>query len=339
MDERKMHILGAIVEDYVATREPVGSKALLERHDLGVSPATVRNDMSVLEDEGLIAQPYTSAGRIPTDKGYRVFVDNLAHIKPLSAPERRAITTFLDGASDLDDLLSRTVRLLAQLTRQVAMVQYPSLHQAKVCHVEVVAVAPGRILVVLITDAGWVDQRTIDVIPDVTDQFVHDLRTKLNAVMVGQRVTDLQKGLDDLVEGYPLDERGQVQSILAAVHALLDARREDRIVLAGTANLARWGIDIETAVEPLLDALEEQIVLLRLLTEMSAQAGEIQVRIGHEMPDAALTSTSVVSAGYAPGQRPGAASHLAILGPTRMDYVAGISSVHAVARYMSRFLG
>src|SRR3989337_2783851 len=97
LDDRKLEVLRAIVEDYVATREPVGSKALVERHSLGGSPATVRNDLAALEEEGFIAQPHTAAGRVPTDKGYRLFVDRLSTVRPLSAPERRAITTFLDG--------------------------------------------------------------------------------------------------------------------------------------------------------------------------------------------------------------------------------------------------
>ena len=123
LDDRKLNVLKAIVTDYVASREPVGSKALVERHQLKVSAATVRNDMAALEEEGYITQPHTSAGRIPTDKGYRLFVDRLAQIKPLSTAERVAITSFMNGTADIDDLIGRTVRLLAQLTRQVAIVQ------------------------------------------------------------------------------------------------------------------------------------------------------------------------------------------------------------------------
>ena len=124
MQNRQLEILRAIVEEYVATEEPVGSKVIAEKHGLGVSPATIRNDMAVLEDAGLIKQPHTSAGRIPTNSGYRLFVDKLAEIKPLSAPERRAIENFLDGAVDLDDVFSRTAKLLAQITKQVAVIQY-----------------------------------------------------------------------------------------------------------------------------------------------------------------------------------------------------------------------
>src|ERR687895_2298140 len=142
-DDRKLAVLRAIVEDFVATEEPVGSRHIVERHSLGVSPATVRNDMAALEDDGFIAQPHTSAGRVPTDKGYRLFVDKLAGVKPLSSPERRAIQNFLDGAVDLDDVVGRTVRLLAQLTRQVAVVQYPSLTRSTVRHVELLSMAPA----------------------------------------------------------------------------------------------------------------------------------------------------------------------------------------------------
>nr|MBA2696411.1 heat-inducible transcription repressor HrcA [Actinomycetota bacterium] len=180
LDERKLSVLRAIVEDYVATREPVGSKALVERHHLGVSPATVRNDMAALEEEGFIAQPHTSAGRIPTDKGYRLLVDRLAGVRPLSGAERRAITTFLDGAVDLDDVVQRSVRLLAQMTRQVAIVQYPTLARSTVRHVEVVTLPGTRVLLVLITSTGRVEQRVVELTGEMDEQLIGDLRARLN---------------------------------------------------------------------------------------------------------------------------------------------------------------
>ena len=166
-EPRKLEVLRAIVEDYVHSREPVGSKALVERHHLGVSSATIRNDMAALEDEGLITAPHTSAGRIPTDKGYRLFVDQISAVKPLSPAERRAIQALLEGSDDLDDVLDRTVRLLSQLTNQVAVVQYPHLSRAKVRHIEFVLLAPRKVLVVLIADTGKVEQRVIDVGQDL----------------------------------------------------------------------------------------------------------------------------------------------------------------------------
>ena len=161
-DDRKLEVLRAIIEDFVTTSEPVGSKALVERHALGVSSATIRNDMALLEDEGYIVQPHTSAGRIPTDKGYRLFVDRLSQLRPLSPAERKAIHTFLDRAVDLDDVMTSTVRLLAALTKQVALVQYPSLTRSAVRHVELVSLGSGRLLLVVIADTGRVEQRVVD---------------------------------------------------------------------------------------------------------------------------------------------------------------------------------
>src|SRR6188768_2922388 len=175
-DERRLAVLRAIVEDYVSTQEPVGSKALVERHGLGVSPATIRNDMAALEEEGFITQPHTSAGRVPTDKGYRLFVDRLTTVKPMSAAEKRAIATILDGAVDLDDVVNRSVRLLAQLTRQVAVVQYPTLSRSTVRHVEVVALAPSRLLVVLILSTGRVEQRLVELSVGLDDAAIAELR-------------------------------------------------------------------------------------------------------------------------------------------------------------------
>src|SRR5438094_407794 len=189
-DERRFEVLRAIVADFVSTQEPIGSKSLVDRHNLGVSPATVRNDMAVLEAEGYITQPHTSSGRVPTEKGYREFVDRLDDVKPLSAAERRAIQKFLESGVDLDDVLRRAVRLLAQLTRQVAVVQYPTLSTSTVRHLEVVPVAATRLLLVLITDTGRVEQRVVDTHVEIDHDAVAELRALLNSSFVGVKLVD-----------------------------------------------------------------------------------------------------------------------------------------------------
>lgn len=236
MQERQLEILRAIVDEYVATQEPVGSKIIAEKHSLGVSPATIRNEMAILEDQGLITQPHTSAGRIPTNSGYRLFVDKIAQIKPLSTAERRAIETFMGNSDNLDDLLVRTAKLLAQLTNQVAVIQYPD---------------------------------------------------------------------------------------------------EDKVILAGTANLARNNSQEPAgSIYPVLEALEEQVVLLRLLADAT---NKVQVRIGQEQGEKNLESTSLVTTQYTgPGSHGGA---LGVLGPTRMNYAVTMATVNTVARYIGRFIG
>ena len=192
-EDRRIEVLRAIVEDYVQTREPVGSRVLVERHRLGVSPATIRNDMAALEESGYITQPHTSAGRVPTDKGYRLFVDKLARIKPLSGAERNAITSFMNGTADVDDLVMRTVRLLAQLTRQVAIVQYPVAQHAQVRHVELVSLTPERLMVIVVQSSGRVDQTVLEA-PTADEPRLHALRMKLAAATIGYFVVPTENG-------------------------------------------------------------------------------------------------------------------------------------------------
>ncbi|MEU6342783.1 MULTISPECIES: heat-inducible transcriptional repressor HrcA [unclassified Streptomyces] len=334
LSERRLEVLRAIVQDYVGTEEPVGSKALTERHRLGVSPATVRNDMAVLEEEGYIQQPHTSAGRVPTDKGYRLFVDRLTNVKPLSGAERRAIGNFLDGAVDLDDVVARTVRLLAQLTRQVAVVQYPSLTRSTVRHVELLALAPARLMLVLITDTGRVEQRLVDAPAPVGETVLADLRARLNSRVVGRRFADVPQLVQDLADGFEPDDRPTVQVVLATLLETLVEETEERIMLGGTANLTRFGHDFPLTIRPVLEALEEQVVLLKLLGE--AGDSGVTVRIGHENFHEGLNSTSVVSVGYGSGDE--AVAKLGVVGPTRMDYPGTMGAVRAVARYVGQIL-
>ena len=234
--DRRLEILRAIVDEYVETQEPVGSKAIAEKRALGISPATIRNEMAVLEEEGFITQPHTSAGRIPTDRGYRLFVDKLSAVKPLSTAERRAIETFLEGAHDLDEVVKRSAKLLADITKQVAVVKYPKIG---------------------------------------------------------------------------------------------DSSGREMMAISGTANLARSGEDLGPALSPILEALEEQVVLLRLLNDAHPT---VHVTIGSEQQDMNLQTTSLVTVGY------GSDASLGILGPTRMDYAGSMAAVSAVARYVGRFI-
>jgi transcriptional regulator of heat shock response len=238
MSSRRLEILRAIVDEYVATQEPVGSKSIADHHGLGISPATIRNEMAILEDEGLITQPHTSAGRIPTDRGYRVFVDKLATVKPLSTAERRAIETFLDSSNDLEELLKRSAKLLADITKQVAVVTYPILGESR-----------------------------------------------------------------------------------------------EKLAISGTAHLARSGEDLGFTLSPILEALEEQVVLLRLLNEVHPT---VHVRIGSEQSETNLQSTSLVTVGY--GADSAQLGAIGVLGPTRMDYAGSMAAVDAVARYVGRFI-
>jgi heat-inducible transcriptional repressor len=334
-EERRLEVLRAIVADYVSTQEPVGSKALVERHNLGVSSATVRNDMAVLEEDGYIAQPHTSAGRVPTDKGYRRFVDRISEIKPLSGAERRAIQSFLGGALDLDDVLRRSVRLLAQLTRQVAVVQYPTLTRSTVRHIEVVSLTPARLMLVLITDSGRVDQRMVDLGEVIGEEAVSRIRAMLNGAVVGRRLSEASALVAELPEESPGELRDVVGTLAAVLIDTLVEHPEERLVLGGTANLTRNVADFPGSLRQVLEALEEQVVVLKLLAAAHSP-GTIRISIGEENEAAQMRSTSVVSVGYGPGDM--LLGGMGVVGPTRMDYPSTIAAVHAVARYVGEIL-
>jgi len=329
MHGRQLKILRAIVDEYVSTEEPVGSKTLAARSGLGVSPATIRNEMAVLEDAGLITQPHTSAGRIPTNKGYRVFVDQLSEIKPLSNAERRAIENFLDGATDLDDVISRTVKLLAQVTKQVAVVQYPSLIKAKVRHIELVLLSSSRLMIVLITDSGRVEQRLIELPFDITETSLSDLHKKLNSKIANQTLVNVATTLDGISNTYSGQDKSNVVVIITTLIEMAVEHTEEKVVYAGASNLARANQDLSTSMQSILEALEEQVMLLRLL---SGSDSSVKVTIGDLQSERSFKKTSLVTVGYAD------VGALGILGPTRMDYASSISAVNAVANYVGRFL-
>ena len=334
-DERRFEVLRAIVADYVSNQEPVGSKALVERHNLGVSSATVRNDMAALEDEGYIAQPHTSAGRVPTDKGYRLFVDKLSEIKPLSQAEKRAIRSFLDGALDLDDVMRRSVRLLAQLTRQVAVIQVPTLSRAAVRHLEVLPITPSRLMLVLITDTGRVDQRIVELGDVISEEHTSQLRGVLNQAMAGQRLADASAKVAELPDEVPPNLRDPMLRVATVLIETLVEHPEERLVLGGTANLTRNITDFPGSLRQVLEALEEQVIVLKLLAA-SRDPGRVLVRIGEENEAAEMRSTSVVSIGY--GSRDNPLGGLGVVGPTRMDYPGTMAAVRAVANYVGEIL-
>ena len=331
LDDRKLAVLRAIVTDYVQSREPVGSRAIVERHHLDVSPATVRNDMAALEEEGYITAPHTSAGRIPTDKGYRFFVDRLAAVKALTSAERRAITAFLSGAVDIDDIVSRTVRLLAQVTSQVAIMQYPVMNTAVIRRVDIVPIHDSRGLLIVVNSLGKVAQRPLYLESLKPDDLAR-LRDRLNEVLVGQGPRGAAEVLAEFASTVAPEVRGLAVEAIAGVLDILAQEQPRRIAMAGINNLAQFTDVYETSIRPVLETLEEQVVLLRLLGESTA---DVTVRIGQENLHANLSSASVVASGYGVDET---WAGLGVVGPTRMDYPATMASVRAVARYVSRIL-
>jgi heat-inducible transcriptional repressor len=335
--ERSLEVLRAIVQDYIASKEPVGSKSLVERHSFGVSAATIRNDMAYLEDEDLISAPHTSSGRVPTDKGYRLFVDRLGEVKPISSAEKLAIETFMTNSADLDDVLSRTVRLLSQLTNQVAMVQYPRLGNASIRHFDLIPISDTRVLVMLVTDLGRIQQHVFELGYVLSQEELMNLRGLFSEALIGCELSKVSEIVAHLSAKIAPEYKSTYDAIKVNLIELVDANRQEKIIFAGTSNLSRREEDFPGSVTPVLEAIEEQVVLLKLFTEMQAQAHTVSVRIGRENQLANFSNATVMVSGY---ENQGTEiAQLGVIGPTRMDYSSNIAAVNAVARYLTKSLG
>lgn len=293
---RRMLVLRAVVEDYIRSQEPVGSSALTKQHDLGVSSATIRNDMAALEDEGYLIQPHTSAGRVPTEKGYRYFVDRLATVVPLSAAQRRGINSFLSGSVNLQDTLQRAARLLSEITGQVAVVAAPSLAKSTLRRVELVPVAMNMLLAVVITDTGRVAQHTIAANPVPEQSVVVRFTNAVNAEAASSPLTSAARKVRAMAATPQWKELSPLaESLARAFENMADSERTSELYMSGTSRLAHQHAIADLA--PLFDALEEQVMLMRLMSAMPRHDG-VGVAIGSETHTPGLMHASVVASGY-----------------------------------------
>jgi heat-inducible transcriptional repressor len=293
--------------------------------------------MAILEEEELIAAPHTSSGRVPTDKGYRLFVDRLNEVKPISSAERAAIEGFLSKSSDLDETLSQTARLLSQLTNEIALVQYPSLGKASVRHIELIAIDEKRLLLMLITDSGRIQQHVMEVASGYEASAVENLRNFLNDKVAGKPLSQVNKTLRSSKDEISGALQALANTVIPEVALLVDANSQEKILLAGTSNLAKRQGEFPGSISPVLEAIEEQVVLLKLISEMQADQHGVSLRIGRENTVDALLNTSVLVSGYE--NQGSEVAKVGVIGPTRMDYSSNIGAVRAVARYLTQSLG
>lgn len=394
---RRMQVLYAIVQDYIQRQEPVGSSSLIKHHQLCVSPATIRADMAKLEDEGYLYQPHTSAGRVPTDKAYRYFVDHLTRLVPLSRAQLRGIQAFMDGADSMSDTLRKAARVLADTTGQLAVVAAPSITRTVIKRIECVELSGDRLLMMVISDNGLVAQQMMH-LPNMSnndvlshcrmiinqcceglllDQAIEQLRSMLRGYTgtharryadrdcetssvehdtTTQRVLQAdtmnlnnhadsrhQSALvDDQYDAAAVEQR-IINTAIAALEQMLADQHGHELFIAGTSQLAMsQGFD---DIGELLDAVEEQVVIMRLMHALSMESttGGVAVAIGQETNTPGLMNTSVVASGYGSSSR-SPQSYVSLsqpvafvgsIGPLYMNYASTIPIVRAIARFLS----
>jgi len=326
-------VLRAVVEEYVSSGEPVGSETIAERYNLGVSSATIRNDLAALEEMGFLTHPHTSAGRIPTDAGYRRFVDSLPTRGRLRDAQRRAITDYFHLAvGDLEEVLRGTAQLLSRLTQYAGLAVPPSSPEERILRVELVEMG-SKLLVLVITEHGQVLSRMIERPEGLAADAVDGAARRVNEVAADHTLRAATTRTAQLArEAEPATAR-LLASVGDAVHDMEERSDTERILVGGVANLAGelavWRV--ETA-RRLFDAFEHEADVLRLLREASVQ-NEPSVTIGREDPATRQWEASVVAAPYRVGDI--ALGTIGVVGPTRMDYVTTIAAVRAVAKRLT----
>jgi heat-inducible transcriptional repressor len=335
LDDRKARLLRAVVHDFIQTAEPVGSKTLAERYALGVSAATIRNELASLEEQGYLSHPHTSAGRVPTDRGYRFYVDSLSGVGKLARAQEEAIVRYFDGSADLEETLRRTSTLLASLTSYTAMVAPPSLDRSRLRHVEVVGLGRRVILLVLIMDTGRVEKRLVEAASEVGQGDLEDLRRKLNEALGGQRLDRAELILSAMAEDVPPDGRVLFATLANAIGQMLGDQSSGRVWVDGQAHIAApGGFSGLEAVHQVYQALEQQVLVVQLL-QAAIGRDHVSVIIGAENPVQGMEACSFVTSSYLAGDATGS---IGVLGPTRMDYLRAMAAVQAVAGYLGDVL-
>jgi heat-inducible transcriptional repressor len=329
---RQASILSAIVREFIRSGEPIGSKHLVGRYKLDVSSATVRNDMSLLEELGYLAQPHTSAGRIPTDLGYRWFVD-AAGAPKLAEGQQRELDEALTEPADLDEKLLRASEILSRLTRYASAVLTPRLHVSRLRHIDLARLGPRMVVAVLIGDGGRVEKRVIELEADVTERELEHASHEINRTLAGQSLDDAQTQLQKMAKRSSARDKALISAVSDAMGDMIEADR--RFYVGGAANLAAdatLGSERET-LRRIYEAMDRQTELLRLLEEAIRP---VSVTIGSEVPLEDLHSISVVAAPY--GVVGEGAGTLGVIGPMRMDYLRAMAIVAAVARTLEASL-
>ncbi|HEX4979796.1 MAG TPA: heat-inducible transcriptional repressor HrcA [Acidimicrobiales bacterium] len=329
LDDRKTEILRAVVEEYIDTGQPVGSSRIAQRGRIQVSPATVRNELATLEREGYLVQPHTSAGRVPTEKGYRFFVDALTPQGRLQPNQRHAVQQFFDTTHvALETMLAQTSRLLSDLTSYAAVVTGPPHAHVTVRSVQLVGLAPRLALVVAVLSNGVVEKRELDLADDTGDERLAAASAHLASTVIGRPVGDLAR---PVASGDPTVD-AVVEAALASLSGDHDAEA-DSVFVGGASRMAAAFDAVET-VRQVLGILEQQYVVVTLLRDVLDRG--LSVAIGTEVGHESLAECSVVVAPYAVEGEP--AGTIGIVGPTRMKYPQALAAVAVVSQRLGSHL-
>lgn len=336
MDERKQKVLRAIIMDYINTAEPVGSRTIAKKYDLGVSSATIRNEMSDLEELGLIEQPHTSAGRVPSDKGYRYYVDHLMDEDDLVSGERDLIRTFFtDRMNRLDQLYHETCKVLSELSPYVTMIMTPTKSTGALQQLQLMPITPFQAVLVIVTDVGLVHHRTVDFPVPVSRERLAEIGDILLSKLKGRSIEDINTTLMREISGELQAELDIVDSIFDMMSDAMKSTGEEKIFLEGTLKILNQPeFNDVNRVKEVLSFLQEEDVLRELLHGKSGIG--MNFTIGDELSSEKINRCSMVTCTYSINGN--TVGNIGILGPTRMEYGKSASLIREVAKQLSNVL-
>lgn len=337
LNERGRTILEAIIDDYISTGEPVGSRAVTKRYNMGISPATVRNVMSDLEEMGFLAAPHTSAGRVPTDLGYRYYVDSLLQVRDLSEQEKRRIEEHCRGEKKtVENLLQETGKALSSLSNYAGIVMVPRFTTTVFRHIEFVRLSAGKLLVVFVSQAGLVQNKLIEITEDISQRELEKITNYLNQTLSGLSIHAVKEKITSEMQQEKTLYDSLVQKALELSGQALEEDIEDQLFIEGTSSfLGQEEFKEVGQMKKLFQAFEQKGRLIELL-DKSQQASGVQIFIGSANSYNQIEGCSLITSSYQ--NMHGTIGTLGVIGPNRMSYSKVIPIVDYTARLVSRLL-
>lgn len=335
LSDRQRMILNAIVDDYIRSAEPVGSRSISKRGDVGFSPATIRNEMADLEELGFLEQPHTSAGRVPSTKGYRYYVDHLVKLGEVKESDLDMVRSFVTGKmNQMEQVIQHTAMILSNLTNYTSILLGPELFQTSLKHFGLVPLNESSAVAIIVTNTGHVENRTVSIPPELNMDDMAKVVNILNTKLVGVPIVRLKAKLYSEI-GQELERHvDHFEGLLGVLDSALTNDEEHRVFLGGTTNmLTQPEFKDVDKVKTILDLLEETPTIMKMFSGMPSG---IQVRIGTENDHKAISDCSLITATYSiDGEALGT---IGILGPTRMDYGKVISLIDLMSKDMGKLL-
>ncbi|GBD88326.1 heat-inducible transcription repressor HrcA [bacterium BMS3Abin03] len=337
LNEREKNILKSIVQQFILTASPVGSRNITKKYDMGISPATVRNIMADLEDSGFINHPHTSAGRVPTDKGYRYYVDSLMELRKIRSAQKGLISKALKvDTEEPEELIRITSKLLSTITNQLACVSYPDLDSAVLTKLQIISLTSSRIMVVISIKSGLVRTITLEIKSNIRHSRLESVQGLLNERLAGLRFSEIRKTFKDRFKDISEKQKPIIRLFIDSVDRIFkDDRKSDHLIVTGAKNIIKQPeFENPEKFESVIELMEDKEIIIHIM-EKSTENNDVYISIGSENKYSKLQDYSFISKEYKFGETVGT---LGIVGPKRMEYSKVVAIVDYIAKMLSEFL-